>query len=64
MISLFMLAETNFWISVSFDYIVALYNLQLIMVFSERKYLEDLRYILEDNVTIVMRVGVNLKELS
>jgi hypothetical protein len=34
------------------------------MVFSERKYLEDLRDILEDNVTIVMRKGVNLKELS
>jgi len=26
--------------------------------------LEDLRDILEDNVTIVMREGVNLKELS
>jgi hypothetical protein len=34
------------------------------MVFSERKYLEDLRDILEDNVIIVMREGVNLKELS
>jgi hypothetical protein len=34
------------------------------MVFSERKYLEDLRDILKDDVTIVMREGVNLKELS
>jgi hypothetical protein len=34
------------------------------MAFSERKYLEDLRDILEDNVIIVMREGVNLKELS
>ena len=42
----------------------ALYNLQLIIVFSGRKYLEDLRDILEDNVIIVMREGVNLKELS
>jgi len=34
------------------------------MVFWERKYLEDLRDILEDNAIIVMKEGVNLKELS
>jgi len=44
--------------------IAALYNLQLIMVFSERKYLEELRDIYEDNVILVMKEGVNLKELS
>jgi len=44
--------------------IAALCYLQLIMVFSERIFLEDLRDILEVNVTIVMREGVSLKELS
>jgi hypothetical protein len=33
-------------------------------VFLERKYLQELRDVLEDNVTIVTREGVNWIELS